>query len=313
MFGFIISIQFLASLAFLVIWSTIALLIRARAKSKQEKPAGILSRFVCLGVDFALINVLYCLLAYRGGLDTSRYLVLLIFFGYFFWFWLFSSSTPGKMLGGMKISSKDGLQPLKVKQVLLRLLGYFVLIFGWLWALGKEKKALHDRWAKTRVIYSEGKVLPQDRKVKRCLLILFGVFLILAVSLIVSGRGEKTAQYKETGRVKLLDVNKDKVNDVILLDFDGNGQFEIVKYDLNYDRIIDQAFYDLDGDGRTDAIDLNNDGRIDGYDLNSDSKIDKKVFKGYKFIYLKRVWFGVLGAAFLGLLVWLIILEKRKV
>jgi len=312
MFTMIVAMQLATSVFFAIIWGIIALLIRIRAKKKQDQPVGIWARFVCLGFDLAVIYILFSLLAYRGSLDNSTTLTALIFFGYFFFFWLFFSSTPGKMIAGMKILQKEGSKPLRAGQVALRLLGYVFLIIGWLFALGKNKRALHDLFGGTKVVYSQDKIESRDKKDKLLLLISLGVFVILFVSYFMHGLGEVTNRYKETKNLKLIDINGDNAPDVLMFDLDENGKYEMVKYDVDYDRIVDRVLYDLDDDERTDAIDLNNDGRIDGYDFNSDSKIDEKVFKGYKYIYLWKIWSALLGFGLVVVLAIAGVLEKKN-
>ena len=312
MFTMIVAMQLATSVFFAIIWGVIALLIRLRAKKKQNQPAGIWSRFVCLGFDFAVIYILFSLFAYRGSLNNAVSLTVLIFFGYFFFFWLFFSSTPGKMIAGMKIVQKEGEKPLHTGQVALRLLGYVLLIISWLFALGKQKRTLHDRFSGTRVIYSYEKISERDKKDKILLLISLGVFVVLFVSYFMHGLGEVTNRYKESDNLKLVDINGDSAPDVLMFDLDKNGKYEMIKYDVNYDRIIDRVLYDLDDDERTDAVDINNDGRIDGYDFNSDSKIDEKVFNGYKYIYLWKIWSVLLGLGLVVVLVVAGIFERRS-
>ena len=307
MFTFIVAMQLVTSLLFIVLWGVIALLIRRKAKIKEKsgKPAGIWARFVCLGLDLSVIYVLFSLLAYRGSLSNAVTLTVFIFFGYFFFFWLLLATTPGKMLAGMKILPKEGTWALKVHQIVLRLVGYVLMIVGWLWALGKNKRALHDIFGGTRVVYGGGgeKGLTRGKKEKRFVLVALGIFILLFVSYFIHGLGESPAKYAESDQLKLVDANADGTADVLLFDLDENGTYEMTKNDINYDRIIDQAFYDLDDDGRVDAIDINNDGNIDGYDLNGDSVIDEKVMGGYIWIYLWNIWIILLGLGFITALV----------
>jgi len=316
MLRFFISIQFTTALIFLIIWGTIALFFRWKTKEKaqEKKPAGLWSRFVCLGVDFALIDILCVIFAYHGKARIAGYLTALIGFLYFFFFWLFFSATPGKMIAGIKILPKEKDRPLKVISVLLRFLGYAFLFVGWIPLLfDKEKKrALHDFMASTRVVYSNEKIQPREKKIKRFLLILLIIAAVFAFSLIIYGRGEKITNYSDTEYVKVFDVNHDGISDGVLIDADENGAFEIIKYDLDNDRIIDVAFYDLDEDNISDALDINNDGRIDGYDFNGDLEIDKKVSSGYFHIWFWRIWFWFLGLAFLVLVVFIGLLEKKE-
>lgn len=82
----------------------------------------------------------------------------LTFFLIVFVFWNLMSTTPGKLLMGCHIVDAETLQPVSRKQALIRLAGYFVsalpLYLGFVWAaLDKRKQGLHDKLAKTLVLY----------------------------------------------------------------------------------------------------------------------------------------------------------------
>lgn len=77
---------------------------------------------------------------------------LLIPLAYFLVFWLAFSSTPGKMLLGLKIVKADGSK-IGIKEVILRILVYIVIFIGAWFILGNSKKqALHDMAAGTFVV-----------------------------------------------------------------------------------------------------------------------------------------------------------------
>ncbi|MBN2729603.1 MAG: RDD family protein [Bacteroidales bacterium] len=77
---------------------------------------------------------------------------LLIPLAYFLIFWLVFSSTPGKMLLGLKIVKADGSK-IGIKEALLRILVYIVIFIGAWFILGNPKKqALHDMAAGTFVV-----------------------------------------------------------------------------------------------------------------------------------------------------------------
>ena len=68
------------------------------------------------------------------------------------------STTPGKLLMGCHIVDAETLQPISRKQAIIRLAGYFVsalpLYLGFIWAArDKRKQGLHDKLAKTLVLY----------------------------------------------------------------------------------------------------------------------------------------------------------------
>ncbi|MEJ2143355.1 MAG: RDD family protein [Gammaproteobacteria bacterium] len=81
-----------------------------------------------------------------------------IYFVVIFIFWITMSTTPGKLLMGCHIVDADSLQPVSRKQAIIRLAGYFIsalpLYLGFVWAaFDKRKQALHDKLAKTLVLY----------------------------------------------------------------------------------------------------------------------------------------------------------------
>ncbi|RKG30950.1 RDD family protein [Acinetobacter tianfuensis] len=71
--------------------------------------------------------------------------------------WMIWSSSPGKILLGLKITDAETGEKLKFGQAVLRYVGYFpaILIFGiglfWV-AFDKRKQGWHDKMAKTVVI-----------------------------------------------------------------------------------------------------------------------------------------------------------------
>lgn len=82
----------------------------------------------------------------------------LIYFAVVFMFWITMSTTPGKLLMGCHIVDADTLQPVSRKQAIIRLAGYFIsalpLYLGFVWAaFDKRKQGLHDKLAKTLVLY----------------------------------------------------------------------------------------------------------------------------------------------------------------
>jgi uncharacterized RDD family membrane protein YckC len=82
----------------------------------------------------------------------------LAFFVVVFIFWNVMSTTPGKLLMGCHIVDADTLQAISRKQALIRLASYFVsalpFYLGFVWAAwDKRKQGLHDKLAKTVVLY----------------------------------------------------------------------------------------------------------------------------------------------------------------
>ncbi len=306
--AFLLFAKFTGSLLTLIVGITLLVLIRKKTTPTANRPAGFWIRALCLGTDLALIDLFSLSIAYRGSLSAAGYITALITFSYFFFFWLFFSATPAQVLARIKIVSHDN-QSLKIWQILARL-GMFIFLFiGWITTFfNKDKRALHDLVARTQVVY-----LPE--KIKHSLtlpkFILLGLIVILIISLIVFGRGEKIATYSESDSVKFFDLNKDGINDGLTIDSDADGKVDTIKYDLDNDRVVDFTTLDADGDNVAESIDLNNDGRIDGYDFDNDNELDIKVTSGQLFLWLPKILLALWAAAFIGLLARTIILKKE--
>jgi uncharacterized RDD family membrane protein YckC len=75
-------------------------------------------------------------------------------------FWIFKSSTPGKMVfSAIIINAADGGKPTSF-QLIIRYLGYFISLFGlglgFVWiAFDKRKQGWHDKMAGTIVVKSK--------------------------------------------------------------------------------------------------------------------------------------------------------------
>jgi uncharacterized RDD family membrane protein YckC len=86
-------------------------------------------------------------------------------------FWTLLGQTPGKWLLGVKIVTKEGA-PIGFRRSLVRLVGYIVsalpCYLGFLWILGPQRRAWHDRLAGTEVVYAVRRpraIEPQRRAV----------------------------------------------------------------------------------------------------------------------------------------------------
>ena len=92
------------------------------------------------------VNIASLLLAI-GPLLAAIYLVA---------FWTLLGQTPGKILFGLKIVTR-GDAPVGFRRSLVRLVGYVVsalpCYLGFLWILGPQRRAWHDRLAGTEVVY----------------------------------------------------------------------------------------------------------------------------------------------------------------
>ena len=306
--AFLIFAKFTGSLLTIIVGIGLLLFIRKKTNPTPNHPAGFWIRALCLGVDFALIDILSLLIAYRGSLSSGGYIASLITFFYFFFFWLFFSAAPAQMLARIKILSQDD-KPLKMWQILARLGAFIFLFIGWITIFfNKNKQALHDLVARTQVVY-----LPEKIKHNLTLpkFILLGLASVLLVGLVVYGRGEKITIYAESDNVKFFDLNKDNINDGLTIDSDADGKVDTIKYDLDNDRVVDFTTLDADGDNVAESIDLNNDGRIDGYDFDNDNVLDIRVTSGQFFLWLPKILLGVWAVAFIGLLSRTIILKKE--
>jgi uncharacterized RDD family membrane protein YckC len=138
--------------------------------------AGFWRRFIAICLDAVLFVVLsapfmYLLIGHEyffwlaGNEEQLRDVSSLPFFlhkaFYFvlvFIFWNTMSTTPGKLLMGCHIVDAETLQPISRKQAVIRLAGYFIsalpLYLGFVWAaFDKRKQGLHDKLARTLVLY----------------------------------------------------------------------------------------------------------------------------------------------------------------
>jgi uncharacterized RDD family membrane protein YckC len=71
-------------------------------------------------------------------------------------FWMARGQTPGKWLLGIRIVPLEGGR-LTFRRALLRFLGYLIsalpCYLGFVWMLGPQRRAWHDRLARTEVTY----------------------------------------------------------------------------------------------------------------------------------------------------------------
>lgn len=117
--------------------------------------AGFWIRFFANFIDGLIVFIVQLLLAAIG---IQNNLIGILFSGvYFVGFWTAISTSPGKMMMGLRIETQDG-KPLTMGSALLRYFGYVVssllLGIGYLMiAFDDRKRGLHDMIAKTRVVY----------------------------------------------------------------------------------------------------------------------------------------------------------------
>lgn len=314
MFEFLILSQFVSAIATLLVGAGLLYFIRKKTDQlvKENRPAGFWVRAICLGTDLAVIDILVSFLAFRGSLTASGQITIVLTLSYFFFSWMFFASTPAMMIARIRILSKDG-GPLKFWQVLVRLGMFLVLFVGWITILfdRREKRALHDIVAQTRVAYAEKEVKENSGITKKVKFIMLGLTMILLIGLIIHGFGEKMTGYAENDQMTFFDLNKDGVPEGLTMDLDGDGSINAFKYDLDNDHVINFTTFDTDKDGVAESIDMNNDGRVDGFDFDNDNILDIEVAEGQNIILLWKVLFGFWIVGFVGLLIFAITTENN--
>lgn len=319
MFSYHIAYQFIFSLFGLVLWGLIILAIRKKINKdfdskRKNKPAGFWIRFVALSFDLNLIHFLSVFLCYWGTVKSSNQLYLLFCSFYFFFSWIFCSTTIGNFLLRVTIvTNKDSNRP-SILRFLLRFIGFLFLAIGWIPIFfNKNKRALHDLIAGTKVIYAKPAVQRiVNKKVLRFSLLLFMLGILFFATVLVGGLGERFDSYIESSQVKMVDLNNDGLTETIRVDTDNDGKVDVMKVDVDGDKIIDSIMYDTNVDGSMDAVDVDNDGRIDTYDFNGDKIIDKEISGKSLKNWLKIIWVWLLGILFLGTFVLIIKLERHN-
>lgn len=147
----------------------------------EHKKASIFSRFLAFIIDMLFLNAIFLVVSF--GIDWSlsylfqslgitdedfSYMVIgsiiyfvcvAIMFFYFAYFTHIYGKTLGKAVLGIKVVNKQGKNPeiseVLKREVLGKILSSLFLGIGYLWALfDKKNQALHDKIAKTYVIYN---------------------------------------------------------------------------------------------------------------------------------------------------------------
>lgn len=124
--------------------------------AKTPNYAGFWIRFLAYIIDAVILSVLSRILTGSGSGGDIQPLIIALYFGAF---WMWKAATPGSMLLGMRVVSVDG-KPLTPKQVILRLVGYFLstiaLSIGFIWiAFDAQKQGWSDKIAKTYVVKND--------------------------------------------------------------------------------------------------------------------------------------------------------------
>lgn len=121
--------------------------------------AGFWIRFLAYLIDAIILTVIGSVLFGGVGMDGGNVASggqSLIGLAYIIGFWTWKGATPGKMICKLRIVDSEG-KPIKIKTVLLRVLGYFVsgivLCIGFFWiGFDAKKQGWHDKIAKTFVV-----------------------------------------------------------------------------------------------------------------------------------------------------------------
>lgn len=104
-------------------------------------------------------------------------------------FWIYKSTTPGKMAMSMIIVDEETLKPMTKKQCILRYIGYIVsfacIFIGFFVILfSKKKQGWHDKIAHTVVIHTKNLDSEEEKnkKFKRDTILFFAILLFLFAS-----------------------------------------------------------------------------------------------------------------------------------
>lgn len=140
---------------------------------RTPKYAGFWIRFLAICVDSFILGVIGSFLTLLTGGDGSALEaaangakvhlnagMLGLSLVYYAGFWIWRSTTPGKMLFKLKIVQEKSGKPMTVSNAVIRYVGTFVsgLVFclGYIWvAFSAKKQGWHDIWAGTVVVSTE--------------------------------------------------------------------------------------------------------------------------------------------------------------
>ncbi len=139
---------------------------------EMNEKAGFFIRFIAYMIDSVLLTIAIGIIgaiALAGSLAfvnnqtvalaislLSWVIMLIIYFGYFIYFYGTSGQTLGKKMLNIKVVSTDGT-PLTYKKGLLRVIGYIIasipIYIGFIWMLFDENKQnWEDKIANTYVV-----------------------------------------------------------------------------------------------------------------------------------------------------------------
>ena len=132
----------------------------------NHKYAGFWIRVLAMLIDCVILSIIGWL-AFGSDVATVTDGTLNINFNgwktlfpvvYTLGFWLWLSSTPGKLALGLKIIVKETGAKIGLKQAIIRYIGYILsaipFFIGFFWIAGsKEKQGWHDKLAGTLVVH----------------------------------------------------------------------------------------------------------------------------------------------------------------
>jgi uncharacterized RDD family membrane protein YckC len=153
----------------------------------EERYIGLATRVVGFALDAAVIDVVALIVGVGAGLILSLFkvggdlktvllavgaaLYVLWIIGYFVGFWSATGETPGSRIMRFRVMARGG-ERLKPRRALLRCFGLVLsalpLFAGYLMILfDSERRALHDRIARTVVVESPRLSIAAARRARR--------------------------------------------------------------------------------------------------------------------------------------------------
>jgi uncharacterized RDD family membrane protein YckC len=119
--------------------------------------ANLGNRFIAILLDTILVGILAGIVGAVVGqsvLGISVGFIVGMIYNWYFWT-RNRGQTPGKMLLGVRVVSKDG-GPISDVQAVIRYIGYYIntffLFIGWIWAAFDDRgQGWHDKLAGTYV------------------------------------------------------------------------------------------------------------------------------------------------------------------
>ena len=154
----------------------------AAAQVRPESPpsAGFVSRLLAFTLDLLIISVIITVITalsvFLGRTLQVRQITslvltvltvganILIVLIYYVGFLVVAGQTPGKRIMGLRVIMTNG-KPLSMRRSFRRFIGYWLslpLFWGYLMVIVDDRRrAFHDKFAGTRVVYDRGEVAAQ--------------------------------------------------------------------------------------------------------------------------------------------------------